>query len=105
MTAPGHRAGSSRQRAGQKSAGTRSLSAFEVPVGGADCVLARLNPVRFESEAHRTTCGPPLGTRSQEDLVQAFLLGLSLDGLGAGYHQHSYLRCYLPSLQNLGGLP
>ena len=64
-------------------ASLEALPAFEVAVRRRCATLAWRQLVGVHAKAHRATRLAPLETGFQEDLVEAFLLGLFLDETGA----------------------
>ena len=65
-------------------AATAALAALEVAVRCGGATLAGCEDVRVHAEAHAAAGLAPLKAGGLEDGVEAFLLGLALDGLRAG---------------------
>src|SRR5690606_25503958 len=71
------------QRRGEEGTAALALPALEVPVAGADGVLARRELVAIHGDAHRAAGFTPLGAGGLEDLPQPLGLGLLLHELRA----------------------
>src|SRR5690606_36221696 len=78
--------GRSRRHLGadQVGAAAPSLASLEVAVGGGGAALTGHEDVGVHAEAHAATRFPPLETRLQENIREAFLLCLPLHPLRAG---------------------
>src|SRR5450432_1919196 len=84
----GERTGGRGDRACEQRAGTGALAPLEVAVAGADGVLPAPHQVAVHPEAHGAAGFAPLRAGIEEHPVKALGLGLALDVLGAGDHQH-----------------
>src|SRR5690606_173733 len=85
-----HGCGGRHERGHEVGPAALALPAFEVAVRGGGAALTRLQLVRVHAEAHRATRLPPFGTRVDEDLVQALLLGGLTHPHRAGHDQHAH---------------
>ncbi len=65
-------------------ASTAALAAFEVAVAGGGAALAGRKNVGVHAQAHGAAGLAPVEAGLAEDAVEAFVFGLSLDGLRAG---------------------
>jgi hypothetical protein len=74
-------------RTDQVRASTSALTPFEVAIRCGRTTLTRLEPVGVHGKTHGATRLTPLEARSDEDLVEAFRLGLAFDQTGARHHQ------------------
>src|SRR3954452_634951 len=79
------------------------LAAFEVPVRGADGVLAGCQLIAVHGNAHGAAGLTPLRAGGPEDLVEALPLGLALHLIGARHDHHPDAVGDLPIAKNLGG--
>src|SRR5512141_2574900 len=84
---------------------TFALAAFEVAVAGGRTALTRLQDVGVHPQAHRAAGAAPLEPRRAEDLVEALLLRLELDGDAAGNHETTEPRSDGPAAHDVGGDP
>src|SRR5258706_6586762 len=69
----------------ERAAGGRALAALEVAVGGTGAELVADELVGIHREAHGAAGGAPLEAGLGEHLVDALLLALEGDDLGAGH--------------------
>src|SRR5687767_8886308 len=76
------------QRRGEERAPALALAALEVPVRGADRVLARGQLIAVHRDAHRAAGLAPLGAGRLEDRVETLALGLPLHLVGSGDDHH-----------------
>src|SRR3954471_13447552 len=90
-------------RADEVRAPAASLAALEVAVRGGGAALAGLEDVRVHAQAHRAAGGPPVEPGGAEHLVEALLLGLGADLLGAGDDHRLDVARHPPALDHLGG--
>src|SRR5436190_18147086 len=75
-------------RRGEERPAALALAAFEVPVRGADRVLARRELVAVHRDAHRAAGLAPLRPGRLEDLAETLALGLALHLVRAGHDHH-----------------
>src|SRR3954449_8892667 len=80
-----------------------TLPALEVAVRRARAALAGVQRVLVHAEAHGAAGGAPLEARGEEHLVQALLLGLAADLLGAGNDHGADVRVDLLAVEHGGG--
>src|ERR1700733_7258386 len=79
----------------QMGAGTRTLAADEVAVGGRDRALAGGYGFAIGRKAHRATRLAPFKAGLGENLVEAFGDRVAFDGLGARHDPGANAWCYL----------
>jgi hypothetical protein len=77
-----------------------ALAALEIAIGGRSAALTRLGPVGIHRKAHRATRFAPVEAGRDEDLVQAFGLGLLLDQPGSGDDRRTDVGVDRPSLSH-----
>src|SRR4051795_13624709 len=80
-----------------------ALAALEVAVRGRGAALARGEDVRVHAQAHRAAGRAPVEAGVPEDRVQALLLGLRADLLGAGDDHRAHAGRDLAPAHDLGG--
>ena len=82
-----------------------TLAAFEVAVAGRRAALARSELVGIHGEAHRAAGLAPVEAGLDEDLVEAFRIGLLLDESGARHDERAHAVCDLVALGDGGRRP
>src|SRR5688572_22185384 len=68
-----------------------ALAPAEIPVGGRCATLARSDEVAIDADAHRAAGFAPLETGVEEDAVETFFFGLTLDRRRARRHEARHL--------------
>src|SRR5437879_7677386 len=79
-----------------------ALAALEVAVARGRAAIPRPQDVRVHPEAHRAARAAPFEACGLEDVVQAFSLGLELDGDAPGNDQGAEPVLHLPAPDDLG---
>src|SRR3954463_9847613 len=87
----------------QMGASALALPALEVAVAGRGAPLAGGKDVVVHPKTHRTAGAAPVEPGRTEDLVEALLLGLDLDGDAAGNDQRAHPVGDAAAAHNLGG--
>ena len=103
VTSPPDRRRGRGQRRGEERPAALALAALEVPVRGADRVLAGRQLVAVHRDAHRAAGLAPLGAGRPEDRVEPLALGLALHLVRAGHDHHPDAVGDLVALEDLGG--